>query len=78
MEIQSSLKKNAQFPFCGQTKAFRYQIVIQGIQPCFFSRWNPWPVLNRTKAAKFLKKFQVHSVLKGGGKYVFKREFLYF
>ena len=31
-----------------------------------------------TKAANFLKKFQVHSVLYGQGKYVFKREFLCF
>ena len=25
----------AQFPFCGQTKAFRYKVVFRGIQPCF-------------------------------------------
>ena len=31
-----------------------------------------------TKAAKVLKKVQVHSVLYGQGKHVFKRECLYF
>ena len=30
-----------------------------------------------TEAARFLKKLEVHSVLYGQGKYVFKREFLY-
>ena len=27
---------NAQFPFCGQTKAFRYEIVFRRIQPRIF------------------------------------------
>ena len=30
------------------------------------------------EAAKYLKKFQVYSVLNGQGKYVFKRELLYY
>ena len=30
-----------------------------------------------TDAARFLKKLEVHSMLYGQGKYVFKREFLY-
>ena len=33
MEREGS--KECSFPFCGQTKAFRYEIVIRGIQPCF-------------------------------------------
>ena len=32
---KEKVQKNARFPFCGQTKAFRYEIVIRGIQPCF-------------------------------------------
>ena len=32
---KEKVQKNAQFPFCGQTKAFRYQNVFRGIQPCF-------------------------------------------
>ena len=32
---KEKVQKNAQFPFCGQTKAFRYEIVFGGIQPCF-------------------------------------------
>ena len=27
--------KSAQIPFCVQTRAFRYEIVFRGIQPCF-------------------------------------------
>ena len=27
--------ENARFRFCGQTRAFRYEIVFRGIQPCF-------------------------------------------
>ena len=30
-----------------------------------------------TEVARFLKKLEVHSVLYGQGKYVFKRQFLY-
>ena len=30
------------------------------------------------EAAKYLKKFQIYSVLNGQGKYVFKRELLYY
>ena len=33
MKRESS--KNAKFPFCGQTKGFRYEIVTRAIQPCF-------------------------------------------
>ena len=32
---KEKVQKNAQFPFCGQTKAFRFEIVFRGIQPCF-------------------------------------------
>ena len=32
---KEKVQKNAQFPFCGQTKAFRYEIFFRGIQPCF-------------------------------------------
>ena len=32
--------------FFGQTKAFRYEIVFRGIQPCFLhGGWNAWPGL---------------------------------
>ena len=32
---KQKVQKNAQFPFCGQTAAFRFEIVFRGIQPCF-------------------------------------------
>ena len=52
-------KKNTQFPFCGQTKAFRYEIVLRGIPPCLLHGevlglfWT-----KRTKEPKILKKFK--------------------
>ena len=60
---KETVKENAQFRFCGQTRAIaiRYEIVFRGIQPCFLhgrsERLNP-----ATEAARFLKKLQVHSV----------------
>ena len=33
--MEGKVQKNALFPFSGQTKAFRYDIVFRGIQPCF-------------------------------------------
>ena len=56
MEIQSSLKKNAQFPFCGQTKAFRYEIVIQGIQPCFFFTVEPLACFEPNQGSEVFEK----------------------
>ena len=35
-KCKEKVQKNAQFPFCGQTRAFRYEIVFRGIQTCFF------------------------------------------
>ena len=36
---KEKVQKSTQFPFCGQTKAFRYEIVILGIPPCFLYGW---------------------------------------
>ena len=58
---KETVKENAQFRFCGQTRAIRYEIVFRGIQPCFLhggsERLNP-----ATEAARFLKKLEIHSV----------------
>ena len=60
---KETVKENAQFRFCGQTRAIaiRYEIVFRRIQPCFLhggsERLNP-----ATEAARFLKKLEVHSV----------------
>ena len=73
---KGKVQKSTQFCFCGQTKAFRKEIVLRGIPPCFLHGgalglfWT-----KRTKAPKFFKKFQVHSVLYNQGKYFFKRKF---
>ena len=62
MERESS--KNAQFPFCGQTKAFRCEIVFRGIQPCFvYGGSECLACFEPTKAARFLKTLEIHSVL---------------
>ena len=69
--------KSAQIPFCVQTRAFRYEIVFRGIQPCFLhGRPKRWACFEPTEAARFLKKVKVHSVLYGHRKCVFEREFL--
>ena len=71
MERESS--KNAQTPFCeqtkapcpfrGQTRAFRYKIVFRGIQSCFLhGRSERFACFEPTEAARFLKKLEVHSV----------------
>jgi len=70
--------KSAQIPFSAHTRAFRYEIVFRGIQPCFLhGRSERLDCFGPTEAARFLKKLEVHSVLYGKGKYVFTRKFLY-
>ena len=62
------LQKNAQFPFCEQTRAFRYEIVFRGVQPCFLRGGSErLACFEATVAARFLKKLEVHSVLYGQG-----------
>ena len=61
---KEKVQKNAQFPFCGQTKAFRYEIVFRGIQPCFLHGGSErLACFEPTKAARSLKTLEVHSVL---------------
>ena len=65
-DIQKRLR--GRLPFCGQTRAFRYEIVFRGIQPCFLhSGSERLACFEPTEAARFLKKFEVHSVLDGQG-----------
>ena len=71
-------KRMLSFLFCGQTKAFCYDIVLWGIQPCFLrigalglfwtnkAAWFPWGHL----------RYIPYSMIKQN--YVFKGEFLYF
>ena len=69
---KKKLKKNAQIPFCGQTRAFRYEIVFRGIHPCLVRGGSErLAFFEPTDAARFLKKHEVLSVLYGQGKYVF-------
>ena len=51
---------------------------FRGILPCFLHCGSErLACFEPLEAARFLKKLEVHSVLYGQGKYVFKREFLY-
>ena len=46
-----------------ETKAFRYEIVFRGIQPCFlYGRSEHLACFEPTKAARFLTTLEVHSV----------------
>ena len=49
-------KRMLSFRFCGQTRAFHYEIVFRGIQPCFLHGGS------ERLPASFLKKIEVHSV----------------
>ena len=35
VQVIEKSQKKAQFPFCGQRKAFHYEIVLRGMQPYF-------------------------------------------
>ena len=60
---KQKVQKNAQFPFCGQTAAFRYEIVFRGIQPCFLHGGSErLACFELTEAARFLKNLEVHFV----------------
>ena len=62
--MEKKVQENGQFPLCGQTKAVRYEIVFRGIQPCFLHGGSErLACFEPTKAARFLKTFEVHSVL---------------
>ena len=50
MEFNGMLR----FPFCGQTKAFHYEIVFRRIQPCFYTAdRSAWLVLNQPRPGGF-------------------------
>ena len=63
--VREKTQKNAQFNFCGQTKAFRYNIVFRGFQTFFFTA--ELLACFEPTGSDVLKKHHVHSVL------VFKR-----
>ena len=73
---KEKVQNNAQIPFCGHTRAFRYEIVFRGIQPCRLHGGSErFACFEPTDAARFLKKRELPSVLYGQGKYVFKGNF---
>ena len=45
-KLKEKVQKSALIPFCGQTRAFRYEIVFRGIQPYLFYTFQSYPVLS--------------------------------
>ena len=75
---KEKVQKNAQFSFCRQTRAFPYEIVFPGIQPCFFTAdQSAWVVLNQPRQRGFGRYFRYILYSMVNEKYFFKREFLY-
>ena len=69
---------SSQFPFCELKKAVGYENVLQRIQQCFlYGEAQDVLFWNSTKAATFLKTFQIHFFLYGQENYVFKWKFMY-
>ena len=61
--MERKVQKNTHFPFCGQTRTFRREIVFRGIQTCFLHGGSErLASFEPTEAARFLKKLEVHSV----------------
>ena len=72
MERESS--KECSIPFCGQMKAFRYEIVFREIQPCFLHS-GELGLFWANQGSEVFEELEVHSVLCGQEKFVFKRQF---
>ena len=52
--LKEKVQKNAQFPFCGQTKAFRDEIVFRGINLVLSTvDQSAWLVLNQPRQRGF-------------------------
>ena len=63
MERKSSKECSVSFLW-KKTKAFRYEIVFRGIQPCFLHGGSERLACSEpNKAARFLKTLEVHSEL---------------
>ena len=73
---KGQFKEMLVFLFVDKRKIFVTKLSLEEFNTLFFTS-ELLACFGSTKAAKFWKKSQVHSVLYGQGKYVFKREFLY-
>ena len=75
-QVIKKAQKKAEFSFCGQRKAFHYEIVLRGIQPYFphggaLGMYSA--VLKCNQGSDVLENFEVHFLLYGQENYVFKR-----
>ena len=73
VQVIEKAQKKAHFPFCGQKKAFHYEIVLL----IFFTAESARPVLKCNQGSDVLENFEVHFLLYGEGNYFFKRKFMY-
>ena len=59
IQMRREIQWNAQFPFCGQTKAFRYEVVFRGIEPHFYTAdRSAWFVFNQPRQRGFWRNLR--------------------
>ena len=59
IQMKREIQWNAQFPFCGQTKAFRYEVVFRGIEPRFYTAdRSAWFVFNQPRQRGFWRNLR--------------------
>ena len=66
IQMKREIQWNAQFPFCGQTKAFRYEVVFRGIEPLFYTAdRSAWFVFNQPRQLGFWRNLRYILYFKG-------------
>ena len=66
VQVIEKLQKKAQFYFCGQRKAFHYEIVLRGIQPYFLHRGAlGLSVMKCNQGSDVFENFEVHFLFYG-------------
>ena len=64
VQVIENIQKKAQFSFCGQRKAFLYEIVSRGIQPYFLHGGAlGLSVLKCNQGSDVLENFEVHLLI---------------
>ena len=59
IQMKREIQWNAQFPFCGQTKAFHYEVVFRGIEPRFYTAdRSAWFVFNQPRQRGFWRNLR--------------------
>ena len=77
VEVTEKAQKKAQFSFCGQRKAFHYEIAYRGIQLYFLHCGERLACFECKQGSDVLENFEVHFSLFRRGNYIVKRKFMY-